>query len=248
MSRLDELKDFVTEGRGVRPVEEGIYTVLPEGARAAHPYDRRAGVYDALVATRLYNRVMWGASPEDYAAFARRAVDAHTEGWMLDAACGSMLFTARAYAETGRRVVAFDQSLRMLRRARERLRRLCGGRPCASVLLLQADLSDLPFRPASFQTILCMNVLHQFADAAGLIPKLDSLLAEGGRLHLTSLVSNRRFIGDRYLDALHRAGEFVRPRRSFEFEKLLRGALNGSVSYATRGNMAFATSERRTPA
>jgi len=248
MSHPDELKEFVTEGRRVRPVEEGIYTVLPEGPRAAHLYDRRAGVYDALVGTRLYNRVMWGASPGDYATFARRAVDAHAAGWMLDAACGSMLFTARVYAETGRRVIAFDQSLRMLRRARERLRGLCGGRLCANVRLLQADLSDLPFRPESFQTVLCMNVLHQFADAAGLIPKLDSLLAEGGQLHLTSLVSNRRFIGDRYLDALHRAGEFVRPRRSSEFEKLLRGALNGSVRYATRGNMAFATSERRTPA
>lgn len=248
MNHLDELKEFVTEGRSVRPVEEGIYTVLAEGARAAHLYDRRAGVYDALVGTRLYNRVMWGASPEDYAAFARRAVDARAAGWMLDAACGSMLFTARAYVETGRRLIAFDQSLRMLRRARERLRGFGGGRPCANVLLLQADLSDPPFRPASFQTVLCMNVLHQFADAAGLIPKLAGLLADGGQLHLTSLVSNRRFIGDRYLDALHRAGEFVRPRRSSEFEKLLRDALSQGVSYTTRGNMAFATWERPTPA
>ena len=131
----------------------------------------------------------------------------------------------------------------------ERLRRFGGGgRLSENVCLLQADLSDLPFRPASFQTVLCMNVLHQFADADGLIPKLDALLAPGGRLHLTSLVSNRRFIGDRYLDALHRAGEFVRPRRSFEFEKLLRGTLSRGMSYDTRGNMAFATSERRTPA
>lgn len=244
---MEDLVGVLTRGRAARRVSEDIYSVLAEDARG-HPYDRRAAVYDAVVGTRLYNRVMWGTSPADYAAFARRAVGADASGWMLDAACGSMLFTARAYSETGRRVIAFDQSLRMLRRARERLRRFGGDGACANVILLQADLSDLPFRPSSFQTVLCMNVLHQFDDAAGLIPRLDTLLAEGGRLHLTSLVSDRRLIGDRYLDALHRAGEFVRPRRSFEFEKLLRGALSRGVSYATRGNMAFATSERRTPA
>jgi SAM-dependent methyltransferase len=239
MNPLDELREVVADGRRVRAVEDGIYSVLPEGA-PEHAYDRRAAVYDAVVGTRLYNRVMWGASPLDYAAFARRAVASHASDWMLDAPCGSMLFSARAYLESRRPIVALDQSLRMLRRARSRLVELAGSFP-AHVLLLQADLSDLPFRPGSFHTVLCMNVLHLYADAGALIPRLDGLLADGGRLFLTSLVANDRLIGDGYLRILHRAGEFVRPRSSAELEKLLRDTLPRGVSYRTRGNMAFAT-------
>jgi hypothetical protein len=86
-----------------------------------------------------------------------------------------------------------------------------------------------------------MNVLHLYAEAGRLLPNLDGLLADGGQLFLTSLVANDRLVGDRYLDALHRAGEFVRPRTSAALEKLLRDSLRRPVSYRTRGNMAFAT-------
>ena len=109
------------------------------------------------------------------------------------------------------------------------------------VLLLQADLSDLPFRPNRFQIVLCMNVLHQFEDAAALIPNLKRLLADDGHLFLTSLVANNRFVGDRYLNALHATGEFVRPRSSLELREILDEALSQQVSYRTKGNMAYVT-------
>jgi SAM-dependent methyltransferase len=241
MSSPDQLKEVIAEGRTIRLAEEGIYSVLPEAAHE-HLYDRRAAVYDFVVGTRLYNRVMWGTSPLDYTAFARRAVTSQPSGRFLDAGCGSMLFTARAHLEGGRQIVAFDQSLRMLRRARARLIELGGSVP-ARVLLLQADLSDLPFRPGTFQTVLCMNVLHQFADAATLIPQLKTLLDDKGQLYLTSLVSNRRFVGDRYLDILYQAGEFVRPRSSAEFKKLLDESLGRELTYRTEGNMAYAATD-----
>lgn len=239
MSPLDRLRTVVAEGRTIRAVEDGIYSVLPDASHN-HLYDRRAAVYDLVVRTRLYNRVMWGASPLDYVAFARQAVASHLTRQMLDAGCGSLLFTAEAYLECNRHVIGFDQSLSMLRRARRRLIELAGSVP-DHILLLQADLSDLPFRPASFGTVLCLNVLHQFADAAKLIPNLKALLASDGHLYLTSLVSNSRFVGDRYLSVLHRTGEFVRPRSTVELKELLSDSLGGSVSYQTKGNMAYAT-------
>ena len=66
MSPLDRLRALVAEGRTVRAVEDGIYSVLPD-ALHNHLYDRRAAVYDLVVRTRLYNRVMWGA-PRGYVA------------------------------------------------------------------------------------------------------------------------------------------------------------------------------------
>lgn len=89
-------------------------------------------------------------------AFAREAINSQSEGESLDAGCGSLLFTAGAYVEGKRQVIAIDQSLSMLRWARRRLINLAGSVP-GHILLLQADLNDLPFRPDSFRTVLCLN-------------------------------------------------------------------------------------------
>jgi ubiquinone/menaquinone biosynthesis C-methylase UbiE len=130
---------------------------------------------------------------------------------MLDAACGSLVFTAHTSLKSDRPVIACDQSLDILRRACRRLRGLGGAAP-SQVVLLQADVSDLPFRQNSFQTVLCMNVLHHVADGASLIYNLHALLASDGQLHLTSLVKNNRFVGDGYLNLLHKQGWIVRPK------------------------------------
>jgi ubiquinone/menaquinone biosynthesis C-methylase UbiE len=234
----DELNAVLADDRSVRLIEEDIYSVLPD-VSVAHHYDKRATIYDAVVSTRLYNLVMWGTSSSHYVEFARQALNSSSEGIFLDAGCGSMLFTARTYADSKRRIVAFDQSLAMLRRARGRLKRLSGCVP-EHIRLLQADLNDLPFRQKSFRTIMCLNVLHQIDDAAGLIAGLNKLLSQGGYLYLTSLVSTNRAIGDWYLKALYRTGEFVRPRNELELRELFK-AFDRKMSYAEKGNMAFVT-------
>lgn len=240
MSALDILNEVVAGGRTPRPVGEGIYSVLA-GEAGGHGYDRRAAVYDAVVGTEGYNRVMWGASRGAYEAFARRALASGGGGLVLDAPCGSLLFSAAAYAESGRRGVALDQSLGMLRRARARLSGPAGAAP-ENVVFLQADLDDLPFRVGSFDTVLCMNVLHLYrGDASALVSSLGALLKEGGRLYLTSLVRGGRVVGDNYLRLLHRAGEFVRPRSGDELRGLLEKSLGQKVDCETRGNMAYAT-------
>jgi ubiquinone/menaquinone biosynthesis C-methylase UbiE len=238
MNALNELKEVLAENCAIRLIENGIYSVLPDPA-SKHHYDRRANVYDLIVGTRLYNSIMWGSSLLDYVAFARQAVASSNNGRVLDAACGSMLFTAPIYLHCQRKIIAFDQSIVMLRRARGRLINLSGCVP-EHVVLLQANLNELPFRPASFHTVLCMNVLHQFENAAALLASLKSMLAEGGHLYLSSLVLNNRFVGDVYLKALHATREFVRPRSNQELRKMLEGSLDREISYRVSGNMAYA--------
>lgn len=237
-SAADELKAVVAEGRSVRLIEEEIYSVLPDTS-VQHHYDKRAPLYDAFVSTRLYNFVMWGTSPRDYIQFAQQALNSTSDGMFVDAGCGSMLFTARAYVASDRRIVAFDQSLAMLRRARQRLSKLAGRVP-EHIRLLQADLSDLPFRRNSFRTVMCLNVLHQFADAATLLSRFNELLSEEGNLYLTSLISNNRTTGDWYIKVLYRTGEFVRPRNERDLRELF-GQAFGHLSYVEKGNMAFIT-------
>lgn len=239
MDEVNKLKEVLAENRTARLVEDGIYSVFPDAA-SNHDYDRKAPIYDFFVSTRLYNSVMWGSSPLAYRAFARQAIDSTRNGRVLDAACGSMLFTAPVYGESQREIIAFDQSLAMLRRARKRLIRLYGRVP-GHIQLLQADVSDLPFRPASFETVICMNVLHHIENAKDLIASFSMMLARDGHLYLTSLGSNDRFIGDRYLNALHATGEVVRPRSNPELKQMLEEVLKPAVSYRTDGNMVFAS-------
>jgi len=178
MKHSDKLTEVLAEGCMVRLVEDDIYSVLPDVPHK-HLYDRRAAAYDSIVSTWLYNRLMWGASPLDYVAFAREAVASHPAGQMLDAGCGSLLFTAQVYLGFGSgdhclRSVVADAEARAC--ALDRTGRL---RPRAYPLIA-SDLSNLVFRPENFHTILCMNVLHQFAGAAEMISKLKDLLADGG--------------------------------------------------------------------
>jgi len=236
-----QLAEVLVQNRTVRLIEDDIYSVLPESSRKHH-YDRRATIYDSLVGTRLYNSVMWGSSPLHYIDFARQAVDSCPEGEVLDAGCGSLLFTASIYLNCNRQIIAFDQSVAMLRRARRRLVSLAGSMP-SHVVLLQGDLSDLPFRPRRFHTVLCLNVLHQFKEAAALMPNLKKLLTEDGYLFLTSLVLNNRFIGDYYLRALYMTNEFVHPRSRFELQEIFEETANRETSFHLRGNMAFVTTK-----
>ena len=232
----DQLREVLSRDT-VRLVDEDIYSVLPDGSHEHH-YDRRATIYDLVVSTHLYNSIMWGSSPLDYASFASQAINSLSEGILLDAPCGSLLFTAPSYLQSRRQIVAIDQSIAMLRRARKQLLELAGSMP-SNVTLLQADLSDLPFRRSSFRTVLCMNVLHLFQDAKSLISNLNSLLTNEGCLFLTSLVSSNRFIGDAYLRALYKAKEFVRPRSRSELEKIMDESGTREVSLSVKGNMAY---------
>jgi SAM-dependent methyltransferase len=239
MNVPDYYREVIAEGYTIRPVEEGIYSVLPDRPHT-HLYDGRAALYDLVVGTRVYNRVIWGASLPDYVAFARRAVASDQSAKLLDAGCGSLLFAAQAYLDCQRPILACDQSLNMLRRARSRFVKLAGYVP-EHIFLLQTDLNFLPFRPGTFGTILCMNVLHHVAEGEGLITGLKELLLGGGHLYLTSLVKSNRLIGDRYLDALYNRGDFVQPRTGEEVENLLASSFGQSVSNWMQGNMAYMT-------
>jgi hypothetical protein len=74
-----------------------------------------------------------------------------------------------------------------------------------------------------------------------LVTGLGKLLSGGGHLYLTTLLKGNRLIGDRYLAALHRRGDFVRPRTCMELENLMTVSFGQSVSYRMQGNMAYAT-------
>jgi ubiquinone/menaquinone biosynthesis C-methylase UbiE len=187
----------------LRPAGPGVLSALPEGAAAA-PYDRHAAIYDRLIGSRTYNRLMWGCDPRAYTAFAAEAV-ASSDGPFLDAGSGTAVFTAEVYRRSTRPLVLVDRSEGMLGKAAERL----GDAPAT---LVQADLTRLPFSPAAFATVGCFGVLHVLDEPWEALAQLHRALARDGRLYASMLVVDRPF-SRRYHRLLQRRGE-VGPART----------------------------------
>ena len=206
---------------------------------AGAPYDRRAAVYDRLVRSRLYNRMAWSAAPADYARFAAVAF-ASSDGPLLEAAAGSAAATAGLHATSQRPTVLVDLSRPMLERA---ARHIAAARDdgdssdlAARIRLVQADLSELPFSPHAFTTVLGLGLLHLFEDVPLLVGALRKQLAPEGQLYLAGLVAETRR-ARWFLRALHRAGEVAAPKTGEE----LYVELGRPADFATTGCMAYAT-------
>ncbi len=191
----------------------------------------RAGFYDRLVRSRLYNRLAWRTSPDDYEQFAAEAL-ADGDGPLLDAGCGSAAATAGLYRAAHRPLVLADQSAAMLELAAARI----GGRQ--GVRYVVCDLASPPFRPGEFGTVACYGVLHLIEDVPRWVTRLRAL--SYGRVFLSALVAEHA-VSRAYLRALHRVGEVARPRTAAELEAAIRaGAKEASVEFRRRGAMAYA--------
>lgn len=205
---LSGLPELLDPGVKLELVEPHIYS---DPGVETNEYDTGFGAfYDAVACSRIYNRLVWGYSIDTYARLCS-AVLAESSGWMLDAGCGSLAFTAKTYAAGSRRPVVFlDQSLNLLRRAKRRLMLLCETVP-PNVVFVRGDVLRLPFRPSSFSTILSLNLLHVLRDPVQALAAFSRVLVADGKVHCTTLVEGRR-LADLYLARLGRAG-FLVPRK-----------------------------------
>lgn len=222
-------RSLLAPGRTLRPATDKVLSALTTDDQGA-PYDRKAVFYDRVVGSRAYNRVVWGTSPAAYREFAAEALAAAT-GPMLDAGCGSAVFTAGVYRRASRPLVLVDRSVGMLTRASDRL----DGVPAAFV---QADLLDLPFAPESFTTVSCFAMLHVLEDPWPALGALWRQLAPGGQLLASMLVTDRA-VGGAYLRVLQRAGEVGPPRTLAEFAAAAREAFGDSAVLDRTGSMAW---------
>ena len=223
------LESLLAPGRVLRPIGPGVVSALSSHDEGA-PYDRRAAAYDRLIGSRAYNRLVWGASIADYEAFAAEALAAG-EGALLDAGCGTLVFTADPYGSTSRPLVLVDRSLGMLRRAAERL-------AAAQAAFVQSDVLDLPFARNRFDTVSCHGLLHVLDHPWAALAALRDQLAPGGRLFASMLVSDRA-PGRAFLAALHRAGEVGSPRPSDELAGAAAEIFGDSAEVDRSGSMAW---------
>lgn len=234
MTTNNLLDQVLLDGVEAREVSADIYSVI-DSAENSKVYDDNAKNYDRVIGSWLYNKLVWGNAPADYAAFAQRALDSG-DGPFLDGGCGSLVFTADVYARSQRPIVLLDYSLGMLNEARKRL--IEGARRVPdNVVLVQGDLLKIGevFRPKSFNTIGNFGIIHLFEDAAQILTNLRALTA--GQLYFTSLVAEggmRR----RYMNQLKKMDEFATPRTTAQLREHLAANFL-SPSLETKGGMAY---------
>ena len=77
-------------------------------------YDNKAKLYEKVVSSHLYNKIMWGASPTEYKEFSSKAI-LESKGIGLDIACGGLIQTAEFYHNTNNQCILLDNSIEMLK-------------------------------------------------------------------------------------------------------------------------------------
>lgn len=230
------LGERLLPGVALRRVGPATFSVLPPGDVGA-AYDRRAAVYDLLIGSRPYNRFMWDTAPDDYARFIGDAFTSRSDGAVLDLAAGSCLESAASYTQTDRPTIVLDRSLGMLARGEKRVNARCATPP-ANVVYLQADALALPFRDASFTSVVCHGALHLFDDPEQCGREWARVLAAEGTLRVSSLaLAGRR--GDRMLAMLERSGELATPREHEAIAEALAKGAQREASLRRQGNFAF---------
>jgi len=224
---------------GLCEVSDGIFSVIPEHQRFSD-YDDKVGFYDAIVGNRFYNRLIWGNWPSNYNEFLQNSLNLTSSRYVLDAGCGSLVFTGKAYAESkNASIILLDRSLGMLQKARKRLINLCGGIP-EHITLIQGDIFNLPFENDFFDLVVSQGLIHMFDDKAAVLTELERVKRKDGIVSFTSLVGNNR-LGYQYLSALKKSGEVATVHSSESLSNVI-GALPFKYDVVSVGNMLYAKS------
>ncbi len=236
MSIIDEhrLYEVLNEDVSLRFIEPRIYSIFPDG-KSSNFFDKMARFYDIVICNPVYNRLMWGYSVKNYTPLVQDAIAAK-DGWILDAGCGSLAFSAKTYIRCKRPIVFLDHSLNLLRIAKSRVIKLNGKVP-ENMVFLQGDALQLPFKLESFDTIISLNLLHVLDDLNKALFGLRKTLTEKGMMIFTTLIKNNRR-ADKYLEKMLKKTSGVSPRTIDQ----LRAAFNemgASCKFDINGNMAF---------
>lgn len=229
------VKNILFDEVRLKKVESDIYSVIPKKEQSHH-YDEAAKFYDWIIGNRFYNRLVWGNWPSQYEIFCKQALASSRDGIVLDAGCGSLVFTAKTYAKSKRPIVILDRSLGMLKRARNRLVQYAGNVP-KNIILIQGDILHLPFLQGSFSTVQSFGMLHIFENTEVILNELTRVKVDHGDIFLSSLAANNK-LGGKYLQFLKKQNEVALCQSS----RLLHQRLTKEgVEFEdhTVGNMAY---------
>lgn len=233
------MQEQVLKNIKLEEIDAGIFSCLSHDHRVSD-YDNKVNAYDLVVGNRFYNRIMWGNWPSQYEKFCKQALNSNKEGVFLDVGCGSLVFTANAYAQAENKlIVLLDRSIGMLQKGKKRIMKRCGKIP-KNIIFLQADAFDLPFQNNTFDTVASFGVLHVFEERLKFLAEMERVKNTSGKVFFSSLVGDNT-LGRKYLNLLKKKGIVATPHTSTSLKELLHST---SLTYQlnTIGNMAYGES------
>ena len=220
-------------------IENPIYEV--KGLQKGE-YDSQAVQYDKLISNGLYNKIMWGNSPKDYADFCKKGLE-NKNGIITDIGCGTLGFTYKVYAENKiENLFLCDLSLEMLKIGENKLK--SESSDISAITFLRSDAFNMPFKDSIVQTVLNFGVFHIFENPSRLIKEMVRILKPDGELFLSSLCTDRKISG-KYLNLLHKKGHVAKPLSSLEIIEIIE---NNGISInekIVKGGMIYISGKEK---
>jgi ubiquinone/menaquinone biosynthesis C-methylase UbiE len=182
------------------PVVDGIIDFCPEAVdKVSKAYDKVADCYDTLLSRpniprRIINTLVWGIGDDrTYIETVLSYLPDRFNGILLDVPMGTGVFTSPIYTKYPKAtIIGIDLSISMLRKARE-----CFERDgLRNVVLLRADVTNLPLRNGVVDLVLSMNGWHAFTDKQRAIAEIRRVLRQQGMLVACGYVKGARRISD----------------------------------------------------
>lgn len=199
-------------------------------------YAHRARLYDAMLGSPAYNKLFWGTSPHDYAAFAARAIGSGS-GPLLEVAVGTARASGLLHVASARRTTLVDMSQPMLALAQEAIRTAAGGRIPQRITFECRDMLE-PGSEQHYETILGLGLLHLIPDLPQVLSALGAQLNASGSLFLGSLIKGSAR-SNAYLKLLKARGEIAEIRSASDIYEQAKDANIGTVVVSHRGAMAY---------
>lgn len=194
--------DFLVSDAGTRyPVRDGIIDLVKEDRQDRNKivetgYNINSLKYHFFVLNPPWLTFIWGIGFLMTPLYMFKQLEIPT-GWVLDAPCGSGIFSAPIYKSNPcAKFVAIDYSMEMLKAAKYRARK----KGIDNVIFIRADIADLPFVENVFAGALSFAGFHAFPDPAAAGLEIGRVLQNGSPFLMTAACRGIRRISDYIID------------------------------------------------
>ena len=169
------------------PIIDGIVDFCPEVKdKISTSYDGFASGYDAYftsssLSMKLFNLLVFGGiwNYSDYAEAMLSYFPSQFDGVLLDVPVGTGLVTASQYAQyPNATIIAVDYSMGMLEVARKRFEE----QGLNNVVLVRAEVANLPLTDGAVDIVVSMAGLHAFSDKQAAVAEMRRVLPPDGSL------------------------------------------------------------------